>query len=465
LIDEPITGTAIADLHAFVGRCVVSGNVRRSAEILLGEPDDQEFLHLKDPVLHAEELSSHRYISNNSILATSGMSYQEIAELTVKNGEPGYVWLDNARAYGRMKDPPNWLDQRAVGVNPCVEQTLWNHELCNLVEVFPARHEYEADITATLKKAYLFAKIVTLIPTHSPQTNAVIVRNRRIGTSMSGIVSAVHKFGYREFFNICDRGYKYLSELDTQYSAWLGVHPSIKRTSVKPSGTISKLPGEKEGIHYDEGEFMIQRIRAPRSSPLVEAVITAGYTVEADVTAPDTRVVIEFPVRDRYFSRSVYEVSMWEQLSLAAAMQRYWADNQVSCTVKFERDDPELLEEIRCAEKSVQLAREAVASCTGCGTGVVLAAEGRLRTLLDDQATRRQEIAKELTVALEAFEDQLKGISFLPTEHGYKQPPKQVISEQRYHEMVSKLRPLSLSTTVTHEVEDKFCDGEACTLN
>jgi hypothetical protein len=36
--------------------------------------------------------------------------------------------------------------------------------------------------------------------------------------------------------------------------------------------------------------------------------------------------------------RKANELSMWEQLALASFLQRHWADNQVSCTVTF---DPE----------------------------------------------------------------------------------------------------------------------------
>ena len=45
------------------------------------------------------------------------------------NGEPGYAWLENMRAYGRMVDAPNWKDSRACGGTPCLEQTLECYEL------------------------------------------------------------------------------------------------------------------------------------------------------------------------------------------------------------------------------------------------------------------------------------------------------------------------------------------------
>jgi len=105
-----------------------------------------------------------------------------------------------------------------------------------LVETYPAHHESYADFERTLKFAYLYAKTVTLMGTHDPRTNAVMIRNRRIGASMSGIRQAIEKFGRREFLRWCDTGYHYIQDLDTTYSDWLGIPRSIKTTSVKPSG-------------------------------------------------------------------------------------------------------------------------------------------------------------------------------------------------------------------------------------
>jgi len=123
-----------------------------------------------------------------------------------------------------------------ITVHNCCEQTLESFEACCLVETYPAHHDTYEDFQRTLKFAYLYAKTVTLMPTHDPRTNAVMNRNRRIGCSMSGIRQAIERIGRREFLNWCDRGYHYIGELDTLYSEWLGIPLSIKTTSVKPSG-------------------------------------------------------------------------------------------------------------------------------------------------------------------------------------------------------------------------------------
>jgi adenosylcobalamin-dependent ribonucleoside-triphosphate reductase len=412
LIDQEITSSAIVDLCNLVGRCVVAGNVRRSAEIAFGEPDDEDFLSLKDPDAAGDALLSHRWASNNSIFAEVGMDYTKVAEMTAKNGEPGYEWLSNAQAFGRMGREPDYKDRRAKGGNPCLEQTLEDRELCCLVETFPGRHEDYADYEKTLKYAYLYAKSVTLIPTHDMRTNQALLRNRRIGASMSGIIQAMQRHGRREFFNWCDTGYNFLKELDKIYSDWLCVRESIKITSTKPSGTVSLLPGVTPGIHFPHSEYYIRRIRFQANHGLVKKLRKNGFKVEKDKYSPNT-VVAEFPVKEEFFDRAKTDVSMWEQLEIAAQVQQYWADNQVSVTVTFNEKE-----------------------------------------------------AKDIKHALELYETRLKGVSFLPlTDHGYEQAPYEEITEKQYNRMVAKSTPIMDNGNIEHDTTERFCDGDVCMVN
>ncbi|NJL53681.1 hypothetical protein HC928_00040 [bacterium] len=119
IVGQDITVSAIVDICNLIGRCVVAGNVRRSAEIAFGRYDDDEFLNLKNPDINQEALYHHRWASNNSVFAEIGMDYSRVAELTAKNGEPGYQWLKNAREFSRMGRPEDYSDMRVMGANPC----------------------------------------------------------------------------------------------------------------------------------------------------------------------------------------------------------------------------------------------------------------------------------------------------------------------------------------------------------
>lgn len=433
-----ITSADIVDVFNMVGACVVAGGVRRSAEVLFGDPDDEVFRTLKDPTelnrcmqrlaeirdgleetfdgelavlqqqVEEHPLRTHRWVSNNSIFAEVGMDYRRMAEAIAKNGEPGLFWLRHAQEYSRMGDPPDHKDRRVKGSNPCLEQVLEDKECCNLVETYPAHHDSYEDFQRTLKMAYLYAKTVTLVPTHNEMTNAVMNRNRRIGCSMSGIRQAIEKFGRREFLNWCDKGYRYLQDLDTIYAEWLGVPRSIKMSSVKPSGTVSLLSGATPGVHLPHSPFYIRNIRVHEQSPLLTSAREAGYKVEKDAYA-DSTFVVSFPVAVPNCSKGAKDVSIWEQVALVADMQRYWADNAVSATISVQAHE-----------------------------------------------------FKEIPDVLEAFEDKLKAISFLPLEeHGYVQAPYIEITEEEYLRMMEGIRPMNLSG-LKHEVDDNFCDGAAC---
>lgn len=417
LVEDSISSEAIVDLFNAIGRCVVSGNVRRSATIMLGDPDDNSFLELKDPVKNKERISKWGWASNNSIYATVGMNYDNVADRTAKNGEPGYFWLDNARKYGRMCDPPNYKDTLVEGCNPCSEQSLESYELCCLVETFPAAHENFDEYKRTLKFAYLYAKTVTLLPTHNARTNAVMLRNRRIGTSQSGIVQSFKKHGIRSHFELSNSGYDFLRDLDRIYSRWLCIPESIKITSVKPSGTVSLLCGATPGVHFPVSEYYWRTQRFDSDSPFVKSFREAGYRIEEGEGY--STVVVYFPVKEENFYKSKEEVTMWEQLEICAQMQYWWADNQVSVTVSF-----------------------------------------------------RPEEAAQIPLALQLYETRLKSVSFLPLlttedmrKKGYKHPPYQPISKEEYESAVQELKPVNLRQEKTSDGDKKeFCDSDSCTL-
>jgi adenosylcobalamin-dependent ribonucleoside-triphosphate reductase len=457
--DNPLlTSTDITDIMNIIGKIVVAGNVRRTAEIAFGEPDDEDFITMKDwqkfgvetgsiappelKELNEEEYNLYnndwnvrgtiakkyteypwaykfggwRWASNNSLFAKLGMDYTKSAESVAVNGEPGFAWLENMQAYGRMKDPADWKDRRVRGGNPCLEQSLEPYELCCLVETFPAKHKDYWDFQRTLKFAYLYAKAVTLVPTHWTETNDVIKRNRRIGTSQSGIQEAILRVGRRKYLDeYCDRAYNYINYLDQKYSEWLGIPLSIKKTSVKPSGTVSLVAGSLPGIHYAKAESYYRLVRVSNTSNLLPILEAANYRIEPAVSDPLRTSVIYFPVLHDIGTISDKDVSIWEQFANAVDLQHYWADNQVSITISF-------------------------------------------------QPHEKNQIAR----ALSCFDTRLKGVSLLPLEdHGYAQAPYTQAPREEIEAYAAILRPLDFSS-LTNEGENsdanKFCDGDACLI-
>ena len=411
---EPITVTTIVDIMNLIGKCVVAGNVRRTAEIVFGDPNSEEYLDLKNYKVNPHR-EQYGWTSNNSIFAELGMDYTEAAKRIVDNGEPGFAWLDNMRKYSRMKNGGDNKDQRVAGGNPCLEQSLESYELCCLVETFPNNHETFEDYARTLKYAYLYAKTVTLGRTHWPDTNRVMLRNRRIGCSVSGVAQFITYRGINTLKEWLNDGFDVIQDWDKMYSDWFAVPRSIKTTSVKPSGTVSLLAGATPGLHYPESRFYIRRIRISKHSELIEPLKKAGYKIEPAFGSEDTTNVVEIPVDVGEGIRTAAELSIWEQFGLAAFLQRHWADNQVSCTVTF---NPETE-------------------------------------------------ANQIAPCLNYYQYHLKGISLLPRhDYGaYKQMPYEAIDEKTYKSEVSKLGKLSFGVIKNEEADvDKFCNNDSCEI-
>jgi len=418
---EKVTRTDIADIGNLIGVCVVSGNVRRSAELLIGRIEDPDFLNLKNPEAfpNRNDYSDPAnpgwgYMSNNSVEVSVGSDFTPIIDGITLNGEPGVIWMDMSRKYGRLADAPNNKDWRVAGYNPCAEQSLESYEMCTLVETYLNRHDSLEDFKRTLKFAYLYAKTVTLLPTHWEDTNAIMQRNRRIGTSVSGVANFADDKGLPVLRQWMDEGYATVKAYDQKYSEWLGIRESIKMTTVKPSGTVSILAGESPGVHWTAGgKYFLRAIRFANNDPMLPLFKMANYRVEEDVT-DSNRSVIYFPIKSGA-SRSEKDVSVYEKMALAATAQRYWSDNSVSVTVTF---DP-------------------VLEANAIGT------------------------------VLHMYDGQLKTVSFLPMGNAvYPQMPYTQITEEEYNKYAEELFPIDLTGVyegmAIDAIGEAYCTTDAC---
>jgi ribonucleotide reductase alpha subunit len=420
---EFLDSRAIVDIVNLIGTCVVSGNVRRSATLALGTPEDEGFINLKNPEVFPDrnsydpEKPGWAWMSNNSISATVGTKYEDYVDLIADNGEPGFIWLDVAREYGRLKDAPDYKDSRIMGFNPCAEQPLESYELCTLVEVHLNRHESKEDFLKTLKFAYLYGKTVTLMPTHWQQTNGIMQRNRRIGTSLTGIASFADNSGLPALREWMDEGYQKIRYYDHKYSEWLCVRESVRVTTVKPSGSVSLLSGATPGVHWGPGgEFYLRAIRFGNTDPMIHLFKAAGYKIEDDVVSANTSVVY-FPVASGH-KRAEKQVSLFEKIGLAATAQKYWSDNGVSVTLSFDKEEE----------------------------------------------------TKFIAPALNMYEGQLKAVSFLPMGNKtYPQQPYTEISREAYNAYVGTIGKIDWSAIYDGKdnldaESEKYCSTDACEI-
>ncbi len=418
---DDLTSMDILDIANLIGVCVVSGNVRRSAELALGSLDDKSFLdakHYGNGDGPADYRSEWGWMSNNSVAVKVGDDLTPIIEGIQRNGEPGIVWLDVSQQFGRLADPADNRDHRVAGYNPCAEQSLESFECCTLVETFLNRHDDLDDYKKTLKVAYLYAKTVTLLATHWEKTNAIMARNRRIGTGVSGVANFADRHGMPELRRWLAEGYATVQAYDTLYSEWLAVRQSIKTTTVKPSGTVSILAGESPGVHWAPGgSFFDRGIVFQKDDPIVTVLRAAGYPIAESAYTPETSVFIQFPVHSLAM-RSEADVTIFEKINLAAMVQRFWSDNSVSVTVSFKPDE-----------------------------------------------------AQHIGTVIDMYEGQLKTVSFLPMNgHSYAQAPFMESNADLHDKAAETLFPADLSPIYDGDLAaldalgESYCTTDACEL-
>lgn len=350
-----------------------------------------------------------RKVRNHQVVSVELIGRADVYDLEVEDAHNFAVIT--------RRDDEHAITSTGVFIHNCGEQPLEDGEMCTLVNTYPTRANGLQDFLRTLKFAYLYGKAVTLFGTHWEDTNEIMRRNHRIGTSMSGKAQFAERHGWATLRQWEDEGYAEIRRWDRVYSEWLGVRESIKVTTVKPDGTTPLLVGTTSGCGWPvDGGHYLRRMRFGVDEPIVPRLEAAGFPIETDVT-DSRRVVVELPVRGLGM-RGEREVTIWEKAELAALAQRHWSDNAVSTTLSFREDE-----------------------------------------------------ADQLSAVLHAFDGRLKTASFLPlTEAGaYPQMPQESIDVAEFQRRHQVVRPVDTDALYAPGAVDavgtKFCDGDQCEVD
>lgn len=402
----------VLDICNIIGGIVVSGNVRRSAQIAIGDPDD--FLYLRAKRWDLGGIPNWRAMSNNSIYVDK---YEEIDSSVwdgyTGSGEPyGFVNIALARKFGRMGEE---RADNCEGYNPCGEITLADGEACNLCDLYLNNIESKEELIECATLLYKTQKAIWTLPALSEKTDRVGKKNMRIGLGVTGVCQSQNKL---EWLDDC---YKALRKFDKAWSKERDWPESIKLTTVKPSGTLSLLSGSTPGAHPAYAQYYIRRVRMAANDALVPVCRAHGYYVEYVVNFDGTEnrntVIVEFPCKSDENAILAKNMPALQQLEMLKKMQTIWSDNAVSITVYYK---PEELDGIKAWLK-------------------------------------------------DNYKNSIKSVSFLlHAEHGFKQAPYEEITEEKYKETLSKIKPFKKEEVVdsSHmELQDSMeCAGGHCPI-
>lgn len=399
------------DIMNIIGYIVVSGNVRRSAQIAIGDYDDLDFLQAKRWDLG--NIPNWRSMSNNSVACDDISKLPQAFWDTYEQGEPyGLINFRLSRLVGRTNDF-QYPDPDVVVFNPCAEQSLVNHETCCLSELYLPNISSFKELLSILKLTYRVNKHSLALHCSLKETEAIVNSNMRMGIGVTGILQCSE-----EQLNWLKEAYKYLREYDKGYSRRNGFPESIKLTTVKPSGTLSLLAGVTPGIHPSPaGPYYIRRIRIASNSNLIQVCKSHGYKIEPQInfdgTEDLTTMVVEFPCKVPETTPIASEFGWKQQLELIRKIQSEWSDNSVSCTVYYKKED---LEDIKKYLK-------------------------------------------------EYYSDNFKTLSFLLYHgHGFKQAPYETITKEQYEQNISKVRPITSTEIKESDFDIQDCDNGSCPI-
>ena len=423
-----LSSIKVHDLVCKIADVVVVGGVRRSALISLSNLTDERMRVAKSGAWN--EHDPQRALANNSVAYTEkpdiGIFMKEWSSLyESKSGERGIF----NRVSARIKSEANGRREHnhEFGTNPCGEIILRPSGLCNLSEVILRSGDSYTDIKRKVEIATIigtFQATLTDFRYVRPIWKKNAEEERLLGVSFTGIMDHPLFSGTKapdnQVLSKILEELKYVAiETNKDWSARLGITPSVAITTVKPSGTVSQLVGSSSGIHPRHSPFYIRTIRADKKDPLAMFMRKMGFPVEDDLRKPLHTDVFSFPVRSP--PGSVYRDARTAlaQLEHYLSFKDFWCEHNPSITV--------YIRELEWIDVSAWVYKH--------------------------------------------FND-IGGIAFLPYDGGqYKQAPYQECTEEEYNDMEAKMpkdvpwEEFKEEGDQTSGMQELACFAAACEVN
>ena len=337
-----LTRMDILDVVNWMGTILSS---RRSAQIALfeyGEPEWKEFAVAKKEWWLTG--NSQRIQSNNSLMFHTKPSRKQMMDIfglmeEAGGSEPGFVNAETA-----LKRAP-WFN----GSNPCCEILLGNKNFCNLMEVDIGK--FRGDSSGLLKALELAARAnyrqtcVNLkdgILQESWHLNNQFLR--LCGVGITGIARR-DDLGYYDY----EQMKRVATSSAISMADELGTERPKNVTTVKPSGTLSKIMSTTEGVHKPLGKYIFNNINFGKHDPLLDILRKANYEVYPN-PADSEGVLVTFPIswEDIEFDKVVKEdgtivevnnETAIEQLERYKLIQTAYCQQNVSNTISYSPDE------------------------------------------------------------------------------------------------------------------------------
>ena len=343
-----LTRMDILDVLNHMGTTLSS---RRSAEIAVMPVTDtevDEFISAKkDFWLHD---NAHRQQSNNSLMFWNKPTKWELSYIfdrMVEAGgsEPGFINAEAAK-----KRAPHFK-----GVNPCAEILLGNKSFCNLVEIDWGKYLNDFD---GLNKAVYLAARANYRQTCVNLDDGILQRSwhelneflRLCGVGATGIVKFLDHHKHKNIASMLQQLRASARNGANDIADELGLPRPKLVSTVKPSGTLSKIMSTTEGVHKPLGKYLFNNVTFSKHDPIVPIMTAAGYTVIEKPFEPDS-VLVTFPVAyddvefEEVDGKFVNLETAVEQLDRYKLMMDHYVDHNCSVTISYDQAEiPSIIE-------------------------------------------------------------------------------------------------------------------------
>lgn len=370
--------------------------------------------------------------------------------------------------------------------------------MCNVDETLPTRGSNQ-DFYKACEYASFYASTVTLLPTHREETNKVILQNRRIGVGIIDWTGWIIRDGLFRVIKHMRKGYEIIKTVNRKLAAEAGIPASIKLTTIKPGGSIPKLPGKTPGIGYPTYKHTLRRMRVAANNPICPVLDNANIPWEPDYFDPANTRIYEYPTLQGP-AEPADQISLWEQAMNLVTVQREWADNAVSNTLYFKpkwkliRAETTFIRDWSVGEDKVKKERENQAID---GFAAIIGEALHLSLYSDLKNLKPLEICVDgdykivtklnkygewelyiyvydpnheegiIEKVLSAITPLIKSCSLLPhsAKGAYRQMPEEGISVEEYEKRKKAIKPIDWSKFRGSDgVDEKFCQGDTCVI-
>jgi ribonucleoside-triphosphate reductase len=258
---------------------------------------------------------------------------------------------------------------------------------------------------------------------------------RLCGVGLTGIARRgdLNAYDYQELQRFATAAaYAMADELGT-------AHPK-NITTVKPSGTLSKIMDTTEGVHRPLGRYVFNNVNFSKHDPIVAKMRDAGYRVITSPADP-INVIITFPVA-------------WDDVEFTKTKRKI---SPVRLTPEITVEEIEIEVNMESAIDQLERYKLLQNNWTQQNTSVTISYDP-------------SEVPAIIDWLMENW-DLYVGVSFIyrtdPTKTaadlGYLYLPQEVVTKEVYDEYVAQLSPIDIDESNSfEEIQDQECAGGVC---